>query len=167
VDDLGMIGLNYLGMVLLGLGGLLSLWTLRGIVRRRALLRDPVRVKGEIVRVRHVAASDTDTVSTSSPGKFYATVRYQTEARQTLERELPPSGDPDKFQVGAVLRLVYQRGDPANVVDADLRWADLVLIAIGSLIVLGIGALLCFCVEGNPAQPADDAMPSEGRAEKE
>jgi hypothetical protein len=55
--------------------------------------------------------------------------------------------------VGQGLRLIYQRGDPANVVNEDLHWADLVSTAIGSLIVLGIGVLLCFFVESTPAKP--------------
>src|SRR5262249_38048702 len=136
-------------------GGFLLLWTLRALVRRRALLRDPVKIEGVVIRVRHVVTRSSEAVYSPGPGKFYATVRYETEEDKTIERELPPTSDSSECQIGAVVRLVYQRGNPANVVYADMRWADLVFTAIGSLIVLGIGALLCFCVDGTQPKPAD------------
>src|SRR5262245_12055982 len=138
-----MSALNQLGVVLLGLGRLLLLWTLRALVQRRALLRTPVKVDGLVIRVRSVASS-SDHSAPLTPSKFYPTVRYETNEGKTIERELPPTRDSTECQIGAVIRLVYQRGNPANVVYADLRWADLVSTVIGSLIVLGIGALLCF-----------------------
>jgi hypothetical protein len=141
---------NYFGVMLMGLGGLLSLWTLGALVRRRALLRDPVKVEGLVMCVRHVAPGSSDT---SSPGKFYATVRYETDEGSTIECELPPTSDSTECRMGAVIPLVYQRGDPANVVYAGMRWADLVTTALGTLIVLGIGALLYFCVDESPAKP--------------
>jgi hypothetical protein len=79
----------------------------------------------------------------------------ETEEGKTIARELPPTSDSSECQIGAVVRLVYQRGNPANVVYAAMRWRDLVFGAIGSLIVLGIGALLCFCVEATQATPPD------------
>jgi Protein of unknown function (DUF3592) len=142
-----MNGLNYIGVLLLCIGVFLSLWTVRALVRRRALLRNPVKVNGVVIRVRHMAPSSSDSVGTSDPGKFYATIRFETAHHQTIERELPPTRDSSECQMGAVVRLVYQRGDPANVVYAEMRWADLVKSGIGSVIVLGIGALLCFCVD--------------------
>jgi hypothetical protein len=59
--------------------------------------------------------------------------------------------------------LVYQRGKPENVVDAELRWSDLVAAAIGSLIFFGIGALLYCCVEGRQANPTESAKATESR----
>ena len=143
-----MHALNYVGLVLLGVSGLLSLWTVRELFRRRALLRDPVKVRGVVIRVRHVRPANTDSVGTSDPGQYFATVRYETEDRQTVERELPPTRDSSECRIGSVIRLVYQRGHPSNVVYADMRWADLVKSGIGSLIFFGIGALLYFCVDG-------------------
>jgi hypothetical protein len=147
-----MNGLNYFGVALLGLGGIFGLWTLRAIARRRALLQNPVRVKGEVVRVRHVAPSAGDT-GTNSPGKYYATARYKSYDGSVIERELPATSDSSDCEVGALVRLVYQRGDPANVIYADMRWKDLVFGAFGALIVLVIGALLCFCVDAAPGEP--------------
>jgi hypothetical protein len=143
-----MSGLNLFGLVLLGLGGILLIGTVRGIVRRRSLLNNAARVKGRIVHIRHVAANSGDSYD---PGRFFPTVQY-TVLRQMYERELPPSGDPDKWKNGAVIRLVYDRGNPVNVVDAELRYADLNIALIGSLLVLGIGALLFFFVESPPAE---------------
>lgn len=156
-----MSALNQLGVVLLGLGGLLLLWTLRALVQRRALLRTPVKVDGLVIRVRSVASS-SDHSAPLTPSKFYPTVRYETNEGKTIDRELPPTRESSECRVGAVIRLVYQRGNPANVVYADLRWGDLVSTLIGSLIVLGIGALLCFCVEGTRKKPANGATSTLG-----
>jgi hypothetical protein len=142
-----MKALNYFGVVLMCTGGLLSLWTMRELVRRRALLRDPVKVNGMVIRVRHVRPTNADSVGTSRPEQYFATVRFETEDGQSIERELPPTRDWRECQIGALVRLVYQRCNPANVVYADMRWADLRKSAIGSLIFLGIGALLCFCLD--------------------
>ena len=139
--------LNYVGVVLLGFGGVLSLWTMREQLRRRALLRDPVKVQGIIIRVRHVRPTDTDSVGTSRPGQYFATVRYQTKDRQTIERELPATSDSSECRRGAAVQLVYQRGNPRNVVYGDMRWGDLRKSTIGSLVFFVIGALLCFCVD--------------------
>ncbi len=155
-----MIILNYIGVALLGLGGLLLLWTLRALMRRRALLRNPVKVDGEVVRVREVVSRSSDSTGGSDSVKFYATVRYETEDGQTMERELAPTRISSECQIGAFIRLVYERGNPANVINEEIRWADLVNSAIGSLIVLGLGALLCFCVYGTEAQPADGPTPT-------
>jgi len=143
-----MHALNYVGLLLLGISGLLSVWTVRELFRRKALLRDPVKVRGLVVRVRYVPPTNTDSVATSDPGRYYATVRYETEDRQTVERELPATRDCSECRVGAAVRLAYQRGFPSNVIYAHMRWADHVKSGIGSLIFLGIGALLCFCVNG-------------------
>ena len=143
-----MNALNQVGLVLLVLGGLLSLWTIRELVRRRALLRDPVKIRGRVMHVRHVRPTNTDSVATSDPGQYFATVRYETEDHQIVERELPPTRDSSECHVGAIVHLAYERGNPSNVVYADMRWADLVKSGIGSLIVLRIGALLCLCLDG-------------------
>jgi hypothetical protein len=156
-----MIGLNYVGVSLLGLGGLFSLWTLRAFVRRRALLRDPVKVEGVVIRVRHEMSS-SDEAGSSYPGRFHATVRFKTEEGNSIERELPPTRDSTECRMGAVIPLVYQRGCPRNVVYADMRWADLVSSAIGTLIILGFGALLYFCVEATPAKPPASAQVNPG-----
>jgi hypothetical protein len=136
-----MNGLNIFGLVLLAIGGLSLLWSMRGIVRRRALLANPVRVEGRVIRLREESPSNTE--CGQSP-KIFASVQYMTKDGQSLERELPASNEENKWQVGQSLRLIYQRGNPANVVDEELAWADLVKAVIGSLIVLGFGVLLCF-----------------------
>ncbi len=158
-----MILLNYFGAVLLGIGGLLLLWTLRALVRRRALLRNPVKVDGVVIGVCHVTSNGSnEAVDSSDPGKFYATVRYETKEGKTIERELAPTSDSSECQIGADVRLVYERGNPANVIYAGIRWADLRASAIGSLIILGIGTLLCFCVDATQAKPADDLPVAQG-----
>jgi hypothetical protein len=136
--------LNYVGAALMGLGGILAIWVLHSVRRRRALLRHPVHVRGEVVHIRHVVSTND---SPSSPGRFYPTVRFRSEDGQTIERELPPSGLLDKWKIGDVVRLVHERGNPRNVIDEQLRWGDLIASAVGTLLVLGLGALLCFFVE--------------------
>jgi hypothetical protein len=158
-----MNGLNYFGFVLMGLGGLLLLWTLRALVQRRALLRDPVKVEGVVSGVRHVPASSTDSVGTSDPGQYFATVRYETEESETVEHELLPTHDASECEIGAVVQLLYQRGNPANVVYGDMPWGDIWSAVIGSLICLGIGALLCFCVHPTQAKSADGAISIKDR----
>ncbi len=145
-----MSTLNYLGVALVGLGVVLMLWLLRATSLRWALLRHPVRVQGKVVSIRWVTSSSDDR---PGQGKFYPTVRYQSADGQTLERELPATGNPDKWKVGQPVRLIHQRGNASNVVDEELRWADLVAGAIGSLIVIGIGILVWFFVESTPATP--------------
>jgi len=146
-----MNGLHYVGIALLVIGGILLLWTLRALVRRRALLRNPVKVEGVVIHERHVLPSG-DSVSA---GKYYVTVRYETRDGKAFERNLPAFNK--SRPIGAVIPLVYQRDKPENVVDAELRWTDLVTGAIGSLIFLGIGAALYFGVEGTQPTPAESS----------
>jgi hypothetical protein len=138
-----VVALNYLGVALIAFSAILLGRIALDVQRRRALWRDPRRVKGEIVRVRHVEPAAPDSSSVAEPGKFYPTVRYRTEDGRWLEKELLPSGDPGKWKVGKAVRLVHQRGNPSNVVEQDRRWADLVLTTVGSLIILAIGVALC------------------------
>jgi hypothetical protein len=143
-----MSNLNYLGVGLVGLGAILMLSMLRAASLRWALLRHPVHVQGKVVSIRCVTSSSDDR---PGQGKFYPTVRYQSAEGQTMERELPATGNPDKWRVGQKVRLIHQRGNASNVVNEELRWADLVAAAIGSLIVIGIGVVLWFFVQSTPA----------------
>jgi hypothetical protein len=138
-----MSPLNYLGVALVTLGAVLVIGVIRAFRLRWALLRNPVRVQGKVVSLRCVTSSSDDR---PGQGKFYPTVRYQSADGQTMERELPATGDPDKWKVGQGVRLIHQRGNASNVVNEELRWADLVAAAIGSLIVIGIGLLLWYFV---------------------
>jgi hypothetical protein len=142
--------LNYLGAVLMAFGGILAIWVLSSAGRRWALLRRPVRVKGEVVHIRCVQSPSDSAINS---GLYYATVRYRSEDGHMIERELPPSGKSDKWKVGDVIPLVYERGNARNVIDKELRWADLVANAVGTLVVLLIGVLLCFFVESAPPNP--------------
>jgi hypothetical protein len=146
-----MVAIHYLGVALISLAAVLLVGIARNVWRRLALFRNPVRVKGEVVRVRHVEPVASDASTVPQYGKFYPTVRYKAEDGHWLEKELPPSGGPDKWKVGQVLRLVYQRGNPSNVVDERMRWADLVMTGLGSLIILAIGVAMCLCEVSPPA----------------
>jgi len=140
-----MSPLNYLGLTLIALGGILFVRNLGAFWSRRALFRNAVRVKGQVVRMRLVEGSDSNDSPTPDSGKYYATVQYKTE-RRSYERELPPSRDAAKWKVGDTVRLIHERGNPANVIDAELRWADLISTAIASLVFVCIGVALAFFV---------------------
>jgi hypothetical protein len=145
-----LVAIHYLGLGLIAISSVLLLRVAFAFRRRRALLRNPVRVKGEVVRIRHVEPASSDSSSVPQYGKFYPTVRYKAEGGRRMEQELLASSDPAKWKVGDVLRLVYQRGNPSNVVEEELRWSDLVSTTVGSLIMLAIGVAMCLCEESTP-----------------
>jgi hypothetical protein len=145
-----MGAIHGLGVALTAFSALLLGRVALDVRRRRAVLRDPVRVKGEVVRVRRVEPAAPDSSSVAEQAKFYPTVRYRTEDGRRLEKELLPSGDSETWKVGEVIRLVHQRGNPSNVVEQDRRWADLVTTTVASLIVLMIGIALCLCEQSTP-----------------
>jgi hypothetical protein len=148
-----MVAIHYLGVALIALSAILLARTALDALRRRAVLRDPVRVNGEVIRVRHVEPASSDSSTTPPSGKFYPTVRYKAEDGRQLEKELVPSNDPGKWKVGQVIRLVYQRGKPSNVVDRELGWADLVATTVGSLFILAVGVAMCLTEPSSPTDP--------------
>ena len=145
-----MVAIHYLGLALIVVSATLLVRVALDARQRLALLRNPIRVKGEIVRVRHVERVSSDPSSVPQYGKYYPTVRFKAEGGKWTEKELLPSGDPAKWKVGEDLRVVYQRGNPSNVVDEELRWADILRTTVGSLIILGIGVAMCLCEASTP-----------------
>ena len=149
--------LNSLGAAILGLGVILTLWVLNSARLRSSLLLRAVRVDGRVIRIRSVTSSSNDESSGRTSSRYYPTVQFEANNGQTIERELPGAGEPSKWKVGRVIPLIYEQGNPGNVVDREMRWGDIVMNSVGTLIILGIGYLLCFCVESTPAKSMDEA----------
>jgi hypothetical protein len=145
-----MVAMHYLGAGLIALGAILLGRVALDALRRRALLRDPIHVKGKVVRVRQVEPAAPDSSSMAEQAKYYATVRYRSKDGRWLEKELLPSGDAEKWKVGKVIRLLYQRTSPSNVVEEEQPRVDLVAMAVASLIILAIGIALCLAEQSAP-----------------
>lgn len=107
-------------------------WTLR----RRRIRRDPVRVLGEVVALE---------VDSSKDGSdwYVPTVRYGDESGAKHEAKLSIVRDNVAYAVGSNVPVVYERGNPTNLVDPNDGWAEtiaLTLIAGFGLIVVLMGA---------------------------
>jgi hypothetical protein len=120
--------------------GALGAWRVaRAMLRRRALLQNAVGTKAEVIRLRLATVGDSD-----GPDWHVPTVRFTADG-QEVEVDLDSTRDEKTYAVGRKVRILYQEGDPSNVVAAELanagavgRWIALILV----LLVLMFGLLL-------------------------
>lgn len=119
-------------------------YAMRLIKRRRAVRRDPVASSGKVISLERVPSED-------GPDWYTPTVRYKDDAGTVFRSKLSITKDTKAFAVGREVSIVYERGNPQNVVDPSDGWAEPIalglILTVGVLIVL-FGAL----VEVVPAQ---------------
>jgi hypothetical protein len=132
-------GNQIIGLVCMALGALGVWHVIRAMLRRRALLRNAVSTKAEVIRLRLATVGDSN-----GPDWYVPTVRFTADGGD-VEVDLDATRDEKSYAVGRKVRIQYQKGDSSNVVAADLvkvgsvgRWIALVLV----LLVLVFGLLL-------------------------
>jgi hypothetical protein len=139
-------------------GGLFLLSSAEATARRLALLRRAVRAEGRVVRLRRDSSTDDTNSVTVTP-----TVRYKTADGGAHELELAPTSDPDRWKVGDVVAVLYQEGNPTNVVAAHRRWRDVVNMTAMGLLCFGVGAACYFLMVdphgSRPPPPAPAVRP--------
>lgn len=121
-------------------GGLwLVVRAFRSRARRRALLRNCVRVIGRVVRLDDTT-TEGDVAATSAP-----VVRYSAQDGKAHEIALPPRHDTDSVRVGTSVPVFYERGNPKNAVHVKRMW-DVNLACALSFIPVVIGAGIIYTV---------------------
>ena len=144
---------------LLILGWLLVLWglwlvqrTFRSLLRRRALLRNPVRVSGKIIKLEDTA-TEGDLVPTQAP-----VVRYRAQDAQFYELRLLPRMVDEGSRAGSAMTVFYERGNPGNAVHALRMWDVNLACALSLIPVLaGAGLILTSHQDASAAAPATPA----------
>lgn len=107
------------------------------MVRRRRIRRDPVHASGKVIALELFPTDE-------GPDWFTPTVRYTDESGATHEAKLPIVKDKEAYAVGRKVPIVYERGNPTNLVDPSDGWTEpiaLSLILAFGLIVALFGAL--------------------------
>ena len=108
-------------------------YAIRLMLRRRAVLQDPVHAKGTIIRLEIVPSDE-------GPDYFTPTVEYRADDDSTHEGKLTITTDVNAYAVGKRVPIIYQRGDPRNLIDPNFGWAEhvahLLILTVGLLLVL-------------------------------
>ena len=112
-------------------------YAVRRLVRRRRIRRDPIRSTGKVIALE---LHPTD----EGPDWFTPTVRYVDDAGATHEFKLSIVRDTQAYAVGKKVPIVYERGNPTNLIDPNDGWAEPIALSLifgFGLIVLLFGAL--------------------------
>ena len=126
------------GFAVFWLGGWCVWKSVNARRRRTALLRDPVRYSGTVIRLEDIS-SEGDV----GPTMYVPVVKYRVGGHD-YEARLTPTRDDIAFRVGKKAEVMFERGNPANVTDkAKLTW-DVNVALTASLALFLIGAVL-FC----------------------
>ena len=130
-------------VMLAGLACLLQ--AVRLMARRRALLKDPVRTRAQVLRLELAPGED-------GPDWYTPTVQFRDCQQNIYEEKLTLTQDTRTYAVGRKVPILYQRGNPRNVIDPHLDRGEtivyLVLFVIG-LVLFSFGAFGEF-IPSNP-----------------
>lgn len=112
-------------------------YSARRMLRRRRIRRDPVKASGKVIALELYPTDE-------GPDWFTPTVRYTDDAGAAHEAKLPIVRDAKAYSVGKKVPIVYERGNPTNLIDPNDGWAEAIalsLILAFGLIVMLFGAL--------------------------
>ena len=101
--------------------------------RRRRIRRDPVRASGKVIGLDLYSSDE-------GPDWYTPTVRYAEENGATHEAQLPNVTDTKKYAVGKEVPIIYERGNPTNLVDPGDGRAE--MIALSLIFVFGLTVVL-------------------------
>ena len=119
------------GVMLVGLACMY--YAVPRMLRRRRIRRDPVRTSGKVISLELYSSDE-------GPDWYTPTVRYAEESGVTHEAQLPNVTDTKKYAVGKEVPIVYERGNPTNLVDPGDGWAE--MIALSLIFVFGLTVVL-------------------------
>jgi len=117
------------GGMLLGLACIY--YAVRLMRKRRAIRKDPVQVQAKVLSLELEPGGE-------GPDWYTPTVRYRDENGDVHEAKLMIVRDTDAYAVGRKVPIVYQRGNPTNVIDSQDGWAE----PIAHAIIFSVGAVL-------------------------
>lgn len=106
-------------------------YAVRRMLRRRRIRRDPVRTSGRVIALDLVASED-------GPDWFTPTVRYDDESGAKREAKISIVRDMQTYAVGKKVPIVYERGNPTNLIDPNDGWTE----AIALSLILGFGVIV-------------------------
>ena len=113
-----------------------------GLWRRMRLLRDPVPVTAEVTEVR----AGGEVMEITDVSIVDVTLAYDADGRTWSHRQTRTDHQKVAYRVGSPVDLIYQRGNPANVIDADRHpWNDVIgPMVFSALLFVFMGWLLLF-----------------------
>ena len=106
--------------------GLLGLW------RRFRLIRSPVSIEAKVMEVRasHVLRLEDATV-------VDVVARYEIDGRDYQMEATKTDHQRRQYYAGGPIELVYERGNPSNVIDAGRKpWDDVIGPVVFGLLLL-------------------------------
>lgn len=107
------------------------------ILRRRRIRRDPLRTLGTVIALELLPTDE-------GPDWFTPTVRYTDDTGTLHEAKLSIVRDAKAYAVDKQVPIVYERGNPTNLIDPNDGWAETIalsLILAFGFVVLLFGAL--------------------------
>ena len=126
--------LNQIGLICSLLGAACVVDSGLKIVRRRAVLLNGVKTRG--------GGASTETVSSENSDTIIPVIQYEDAAGILYERNLPATHDEKLFKVGKSVDLIYESGNPRNVVDYDCGYQDVYLAMLMSLLFMAFGVVM-------------------------
>ncbi len=121
-----MTGYDYFGFGSCTLGAACGLHALRAVVRRRAIRRDGVRVKAEVISLTFTHTGDDD------PDYYRPVVRFADRNSQSHDVPLLITPDTKKYRVGRKVPIIYQADKPQNVINPDENTSEIAAITINT-----------------------------------
>ncbi|MCE9608110.1 MAG: DUF3592 domain-containing protein [Planctomycetia bacterium] len=130
-ERLGIDGWFLVRCVVMLAGLALVYYAVRGMWRRRAIRRDPVRAFGKVLALEREPGDE-------GPDWYTPTVRYRDEHEVVHEAKLMIVKDTETYAVGKRVPIVYERGNPKNLIGPSDGWAE----TIAHLLILAMGTVL-------------------------
>jgi len=106
-------------------------YALARMLRRRRIRRDPVYASGTVIALDLVPSED-------GPDWFTPTVRYTDDAGATHEAKLSIVRHKQAYAVGKKVPIVYECGNPTNLVDPNGGWTERIALSL----ILGFGLIV-------------------------
>ena len=118
--------LAYLGVVVFVLGLSLVYGGLREWMKRRAVLRHPVKRKAKILQLEPTENADGDFHDWYVP-----IVSYSDDHGRSYTARLPPICNKSEYPVGKSIGVLYQRDQPANIIEQNKGVTNSLSISCG------------------------------------
>jgi hypothetical protein len=139
--------LRLIGVGMMVLGAICALIMVRALSRRKSVLNGPVRTEATVLRLDLLSDDD------DGPSYYYPWVRYQGADGTSYEQKLPSTRDTKRYAVGAKVPILYERNDPANLIDSTRSSEEgvsqiIMLILSGGLFLMGCALALAFTSAG-------------------
>src|SRR5882757_4338457 len=117
LEEAGIDGWFLLRAAVMLAGLALVYQAVRLIRRRRAVFRDPVRKHAKVLQLDRVPGDE-------GPDWYTPTVRYMDEDNLEHVAKLTITKDTAGYAVGKHVPIVYERGNPKNLIDPSFGWAE-------------------------------------------